>query len=184
MASIFKFEKKFGYAELFALIALILSGFAVWFGYLARQDAIILSGIELKPEIKVNANINKNKFKDLHAIIYNGGPVEALQLEVKLISHRYFEKLKGIKVSGTGSDTTFSMQNLEPLKSVAFKIPKHFLYVNAMLQEPKEHKEMGSNLLLALVISKQILYNSAYVTSIKNRISRCLVSYNEQGWAL
>jgi phosphomannomutase len=39
----------------------------------------------------------------------------------------------------------------------------------------------GSNLLLALVISKQILYKSAYVTSIKNRISRCLVSYNEQG---
>lgn len=39
----------------------------------------------------------------------------------------------------------------------------------------------GSNLLLALFISIKVLYNSAYVTSIKNRISRCLVSYNEQG---
>ena len=39
----------------------------------------------------------------------------------------------------------------------------------------------GSNLLLALFVSKEVLYNSAYVTSIKNRISRCLVPYNEQG---
>jgi hypothetical protein len=137
MAGIFKFEKKFGYAELFSLIALFVSGVAAWFGYLARQDSIILSGLELKPEIKVKANINKNKFNDLR--IYNSGPVDAFQLEAKLIYHRYFEKTKNIRVSGTWSETTFAVQKLEPLKTATFKIPEHFLYVNAMLQEPKEH---------------------------------------------
>ena len=139
MAGIFKFEKKFGYAESFSLIALIVSAFAAWFGYLARQDSRIISGLELKPEIKVNANINKNKFKDFRIILHNSGPVDALQLKAKLIAHRYYEKTKNIRISGTGSETIFAVQKLEPLKTVIFEVPEHFLYVNAMIQEPKEY---------------------------------------------
>jgi len=139
MAGFFKFEKKFGYAELLSLIAIIVSALAVWFGYLARQDSRIISGLELKPSIKVNANINKNKFEKYHILIHNSGPIEALQLEAKLITHRYFEKTKDIRVSGTGSESSFAIAKLEPLKTAIFEIPEHFLYVNAMLHEPKEH---------------------------------------------
>lgn len=134
-----KVHKKIGYSELIAVAALVISVFAVWFSYESRQHSIKISGIELQPEIKVNAFLNKSKFKKLHVIVYNNGPVEALQLVVKFVSHRYFEALKGIRVSGTGSETTYIETKLPPLKSIAFEIPEHFLYVNAMLQEPKVH---------------------------------------------
>ncbi len=98
-----------------------------------------MSGIELKPEIKVNAHLNKNKFAKFYVTIYNDGPVDAHQLVVKFISHRYFEKFKKIRISGTGSETTYTQPKLPPLKSFSFEILEHFLYGNAMLQEPKEH---------------------------------------------
>jgi hypothetical protein len=139
MAGFFKFEKKFGYSELFSLIAIIVSALAVLFGYLARQDARIISGFDLEPHIKVNASINKNKFKIFYILIHNSGPVDALQLEASLITHRYFEKEKQIRVSGAGSDSSFAIPKLEPLKSAAFEVSEHFLYVNAMIQKPKEH---------------------------------------------
>ncbi len=109
------------------------------FSYLAKQDARLISGIELKPEIKVDAHINKNKFKKFFVLLRNQGPVDAHQLEAKFITHQYYEKTKKIQVSGRGSDTTFTIPKLSPFKDVTFEVSEHFLYGNAMLQEPKEY---------------------------------------------
>ena len=139
MKNLFRFEKKIGYSELLSVFALIISAIAAIFSYQGEQHSVEVSGIELKPEIKVNAHLNKNKVSKFYVTVYNDGPVDAHQLVVTFISHRYFEEFKKIRISGTGSETTYTQPILPPLKRITFEISEHFLYVNAMLQEPKEH---------------------------------------------
>ena len=71
--------------------------------------------------------------------MFNSGPVDAFQLEVHFIHHRYFKKLNKIMISGGGTETKFSIPQLAPFKRETFAVKGHFLYGQAMLQNPPEH---------------------------------------------
>jgi hypothetical protein len=136
---LFRFEKKIGWSEIIAIGAVIISGFALLLSYWAWQDSRAISGLDLKPEIKIDARLNKAKHKNLHVVVFNSGPVVAFQLEIHFIHHRYFKKLNTIMISGGGTETRYSIPRLVPFKQETFAVKDHFLYGQAMLQNPPEH---------------------------------------------
>lgn len=137
MLEFLNFEKKFGYAELFSLIALIFAGIALYQSFLSRQDTRLISGLDLKPIIKVRSEFYKNKDNLYGVTVYNEGPVDALQIEAALISHRYSDKTNDVKVSLISTETSFFSETLKPFKKIIFPVPAHFLYGNAMIEEPR-----------------------------------------------
>ena len=118
----FPFEKKIGWSEIIAIGAVIISSFAFLLSYWAWQDSRAISGLDLKPEIKIDARLNKAKYKIFHLVVFNSGPVDAFQLEVHFIHHRYFKKLNKIMISGGGTETKFSIPQLAPFKRETFAV--------------------------------------------------------------
>ena len=139
MEKLFRFEKKIGWPEIIAFGAIIISGIAILLSYWAWQDSRAISGLDLKPDIKLDARLNKAKYKIFHVVVFNSGPVDAFQLEIHLIHHRYFKEFKKIRISGGGSETRYSIPKLVPLKQEAFEVKENFLYGQALLQKPPEH---------------------------------------------
>jgi len=139
MTKFFRFERKIGWSEIIAILAAFMSFTALLLSYWAWQDSRAISGLDLRPEIKIDARLNKAKYEVPHLVILNSGPTDAMQLEIHIIHHRYFEKLKKIMISGGGTETRYSIPQLAPFKQETFEVKKHFLYGQAMLQNPPEH---------------------------------------------
>jgi hypothetical protein len=134
------------YLQLIGVGLSILALYVSWRAYdnsvLARKDARAISGLDLKPKISLNTLFKEINKIPPHYVISNNGPVDALQIEVQLISHRYRKDISKIKVSTTGSDERKIIPKLPPLTNIAFKFPELWLDVNARIEQPPEHNIM------------------------------------------
>ena len=139
MKKLFRFEKKIGYPEIITVVAIILSGVVIWQNFIAQKDSRAVSGLDLKPILKLDARLNKAKYKNFHVVVYNSGPVDAYQLEIHLVHHRYIKELNKISISGGGTETRHTIPKLLPFKQVVFTVPKHFIYGQALIQNLPEH---------------------------------------------
>lgn len=53
--------------------------------------------------------------------------MKAVQIEVQLVSHRYFPARKMIQVSGTGSDETTTIPKVAPQETKSYEFPKWWI---------------------------------------------------------
>lgn len=115
-----------------------------------RQDNRRVEKLDLEAEIKLDVDFKG--FKDIppHFTIGNSGPIDAVQIVVRFISHRYDSTSEKIRLSGYGSEETFSIDKLAPLEYKSFILSEDFLDVNARLQNPQEN-----NILEALIIYRK-----------------------------
>ena len=111
-------------------------------GTCAWRDTRATSGLDLKPSLGLKAWFKKIGDTPPHFEVWNEGPIDAVQLEIQLISHRYFPHKKKILVTGSGSNRTYSIPKLSPQQRKGFLFPKGWLNSNARLQEPPEHNVM------------------------------------------
>ena len=129
MLKFIQFEKKFGWPELIALGAIILSGLAIWQSHLARQDARILNKLDFRPTLALRAHLRKTGSIPAHINIKNTGPVDAIQVQVQFHFLRYFPDQNNIRaaMTMTGSDLQWTIERLPPLKSVDIKFNETLL---------------------------------------------------------
>jgi hypothetical protein len=110
------------WSKVVALIALVVSVIAVWQSYLARSDARRIAKLDLRPELSVGAQLNADKQLPLYIRVYNAGPVDATQLQVKIVVHRYFEQFDKVSISGTVSELQWTIGDLSVFKSETIMI--------------------------------------------------------------
>ncbi len=125
-----------------SILALGVSWQAYRNSVVARKDARAISGLDLRPTIGLNTQFTKIAGMPPHYIVSNNGPVDALQLEVQLISHRYHKNVDAIKISVTGTDQRKVVPKVPPLSSIAFRFPDLWLDENARIEQPPEHNVM------------------------------------------
>lgn len=95
-------------------------------------------------------------------VVLNSGSTDALQLEIHIIHHRYIEKLKKIWISGGGTETRYSIPQLAPFKQEIFEVKSHFIYGQAMLQNPPEHNILEIRLVYRRAPDKAQFAESAF----------------------
>ena len=117
------FEKKFGWSELIALLAIILSGLAIWQSYSALNNARILNKLDFRPTLSLRAQLYEiNNKIPAHISIKNTGPIDAVQLQIQFYFLKYLPTKKQVGIAATGSDLQWTLDRLPPLKQVNIKI--------------------------------------------------------------
>lgn len=128
MSKFFQFEKKFGWAEIIAIIAFVVSGWAIWQSNLARNDARILNKLDFRPTIALRAQLKKiNNKIPAHINIQNKGPVDAVQVQIQFHFLRYLPNKKKIGGTMTGTDFKWAIDRFPPLKQKNIKISESSL---------------------------------------------------------
>jgi len=128
-----RFERKFGYSEVIALIAVGFSLYAIWQASSAREDARLISGLDLRPNISLRSDFKRIKIsrkpdtkaikeKAPYFLITNQGPIDAIQMEVQLFIHQYSQTTDKLGKTVTSSCYHWIIEQLPPLKSKTFTI--------------------------------------------------------------
>ena len=92
----------------------------------AYQDSRSMSLLDLDPKIGLTSLLRKAGKTSPHFRISNDGPVDAVQLDVQLLQHKFDLPNLG-SVSGFISDDRHQRDRLKPFESFTFEIPPHFL---------------------------------------------------------
>lgn len=149
MKKIVWFEKKFGYSEIIALIAIIFSLSAIWQSHLVREDARLISGLDLIPNICLTSDFKRIKIakkpdlkeikeKGPYFLVENKGPIDAIQLEVQMFIHKYSPDTGRLKTGITSSMHHWVIEKLPPLKIKVFPIDDWF-YMQPAATSPFWH---------------------------------------------
>jgi len=121
-----------------SLVALSISG---WSALLSTRNSEVthrLAKLDFRPILRLNTLFVSVGKIHPHWELTNTGPVEAVQVEVQLISHRYFPVTEKIQVSMTGSDTVTSISTVAPQETKSCVFPKGWLDTNVRLQDPAQ----------------------------------------------
>lgn len=140
------FEKKFGYSEIIALVAIGFSLIAIWQAHLSRKDARLISRLDLRPNIRLSSDfkrikiakkINQKEIKEKgpYFLIENNGSLDAIQLEVQIFMYNYSPEKGGLKGGVTASMYHWVIEKLPPLKSKVFPI-NEWIYTQPTAHPP------------------------------------------------
>jgi hypothetical protein len=119
-----------------SIIAIIISISSVVFTCKSDQRSHALSKLEFSPEIKINAYFKKIGKHPPHFVLENVGPLDASQIEIRMISHEFSDQAGKIIGSKYLSQNDLSLPMLGPQDRKAFKFKEEWINVNAKLQVP------------------------------------------------
>jgi hypothetical protein len=143
-------------------LSLIVSGIALFFAILAREDTRDIHKLDLKPQINLRTYFGKTDKLVPQLTVENEGPVDAVQIDVQILSHRYDESSKSIKVSTYGTPQNWKIPKLSPFQFKTFLFSEHFLNINARLQKPVQHNIMEIRLSYRRPSDMRLFKESAY----------------------
>lgn len=141
-----KLEKKFGWSELIAIIAVMVSGIAIYQSHLARKDVEKINKLDFRPTLALRAQLYHLKRIPPHIAITNNGPVDAVQLRARFYVLRYFPKKKKIGAVATGSNLQWTISRLSPTKTATIKIKESQLSSLLPVFENKENRVLEMRL--------------------------------------
>ena len=121
-----------------SLLAILISG---WSAFLSTKNSGItyrLAKLDFRPILSLETLFVSIGKIPPHLELTNIGPVEAVQVKVQLISHRYFPATEMIQISLTGTDETTSISTIAPQETKSCVFPKGWLDSNARLHDPPQ----------------------------------------------
>jgi hypothetical protein len=121
-----------------SLVALIISGWSAFLSTRNNEVTHRLSKLDFRPSLRLYSLFKSIGKTPPHWELTNIGPVEAVQVKVQLISHRYFPTRQMIQVSLTGSDEVTSILKIAPQEWKWKAFPEGWLETNARLQNPPQ----------------------------------------------
>lgn len=141
-----RFERKFGYSEVIALIAVGFSLYAIWQGSSAREDARLISGLDLRPNISLRSDFKRIKISrrpDTKAIkekapyfqITNKGAIDAIQMEIQLFICEYSQAVDKVGKDITTSFYNWTVEKLPPQESKVFPVDD-WIYIQPTATNP------------------------------------------------
>ena len=110
------FEKKFGWSEVIALVALLFSIGASLLSWKAHNETRFLNELNFRPTISFRTEFDEFSSKSPHFTITNVGPVDAIKLQVQVTVLKYIPKLKKIMMASPISNPDWFIRRLSPLK--------------------------------------------------------------------
>jgi hypothetical protein len=114
---------------------------AIYAVVLNRQQMKItadLSQLDFRPSIRLNTLLNPINKIQPHYTIENVGSVDAVQIRVEMIAHRFFPSSGKIQVQLRNSETEVVIDKLPPQSWRNFGFPKGWLDTNARLANQPE----------------------------------------------
>lgn len=124
MSKYFEFEKKFGYSELIAIFAVILSISALYQSYTARKDTRAITKLDLTPNLRMDITFRENNSYKSYVVIENAGPVDAVQFEFQysILQISSVGSTTG-RASITGIEHPKKIENIGANKITTFPLP-------------------------------------------------------------
>jgi len=130
------------------LISVVAVTISIWSAYESSKNSEItqrLSKLDFRPRIRLYALFKSIGTTPPHWQVTNMGPVEAVQIQVKMYSHRRLSYKTGetkIGMSLSDSSNTTTIPSINPQETKSFKFNEGWLNVNARLQEPPQNNVM------------------------------------------
>ena len=160
-----------------SLVALLVSIYSVYLSKQTYKDARAVTKLDVHPIVELSTYFQSIAGRPPHFIVKNNGPIEAQQLEIQLISHRYIPQKGGIGLSTFGTEERYRVPKLEPFSSQLFKFPELWLEVNARIQKPPHHNIMEIRLKYRRPVDLAVYEASAFYFI---NPSGCWVTENDQ----
>jgi hypothetical protein len=139
---------KEGLSNFLAIVALFISFLSFYQSCLARKEARLISGLDLRPDIRLTSDFKRIKIaknigkeiqeKEPYFLIENNGPIDAIQLEVQMFMHKYSPDTDRLEQGVTGSWWHWVIEKLPPLKSKVFPIDSG-IYIYPTSTSPSWH---------------------------------------------
>lgn len=125
-----------------AVAALVISGLSYRQSAKNSEITHMLSKLDLRPRFKLYTLFKSTGKIPPQWGLTNTGPVEAVQVKVQMVSHRYFPARQMIQISLTGSNETTAISEIGPQATKSYAFGKGWLNTNARVQEPAQHNIM------------------------------------------
>ena len=94
----------------------------------ARDDFRLVEKLDLAPKILFQANFGTHDKIPAHLFIKNTGPIEAINVTVRLLELRYIPNPNPRLAAMADSADIFNVPNLSPGKHHIFNLPNHWNY--------------------------------------------------------
>jgi hypothetical protein len=134
------------------LISLLAFGVSIWANYIAcnandiasksHDLTLKISKLDLRPIIELNTLFKSIGKIPPHLSLTNIGPIEAQQVKIRMISHRYIPKQNKILISMSDSSNDIFEEKINPQETKSHKFPEGWLNTNARIQSPPQHNVM------------------------------------------
>lgn len=121
-----------------SLVALLISGLSLFLYMKNSEVTQKLAKLDFHPILSLDTLFVTIGKIPPHWELTNIGPVEAVQVKVQLISHRYYPTTEMIQISLTGPGGTTSISTIAPQETKSYTFPKGWLDTNARLQNPPQ----------------------------------------------
>lgn len=121
-----------------SFVALLISGWSVFLSTKNSEVTHRLAKLDFRPNLRLHSWFKSIGKTPPHWELTNIGPVEAVQVKVQLISHRYLLTSQEIGLSLTRSDLVTSIPKVAPQEWKWKAFPEGWLDTNARLQNPPQ----------------------------------------------
>lgn len=130
------------------LISIFAFGGAIWANYIASNankiasnnyDLILkLSKLDLRPIIRLYTRFESTGKIPPHLSLTNIGPIEAQQIKIKMLFHRYSPEKNKIIMSKSDSMNDIFVEKIDPQKTKSYKFREGWLNTHATLYNPPQ----------------------------------------------
>jgi hypothetical protein len=127
---------------LISLIALVGSIYSVYISNISITLNNRLAKLNFRPILQLDTTFQSIGKLPPHFSVTNVGPVEAQQIKILRISHRYSSDANKIFASGSASTNDVFIEKLNPQESKSYKFHLDWINTNARLHEPVQHNVM------------------------------------------
>ncbi len=130
------------------LISLGALGISIWSVYVSSKNSDVtqrLSKLDFRPRLRLNTLFKSVGNTPPHWQLTNMGPVEAVQVQVKIFAHRRVSYKTGetkIGMSLYDSSNKTTIPSIIPQETKLFQFNKGWLDGNARIQKPPQHNVM------------------------------------------
>lgn len=131
---------------LISVAALAISGLS--YRQSAKDSEVThrLSKLDFRPRLRLYSLLTPVGKIPPHWTLTNTGPVEAVHVQIKMISHRYIPghipNQKKMSMSMLDSTNTTTISSIQPQETKSYKFREGWLDSNARIQEPPQHNVM------------------------------------------
>jgi hypothetical protein len=125
-----------------SFIALLISG---WSASLSTRNSEVtrrLSKLGFRPVLRLETLLRPAGKSLPHWQLTNTGPLEAVQIKVQMILHRYFPETKMVQGHVTATWNTSAIPKLEPQETKAYAFREGFLETESRIQNPPQYNIM------------------------------------------
>ena len=152
--------RAWNYKVISQVLALIISVFSLYYAHEAnlisennRTDIRELNKLNIMPIIDLRLHLDSSNKTPPYIEITNSGPIDIIQLEIKLIELRYSTKKEKIHLAGSGSDVNWKFTSLNVNQSRQIEIPSPWFEYNYYEKLSKLNNEPIENIVIEAYIS-------------------------------